>query len=292
MIPAKVDVFFAFFSYAGNGGIACEHPSIRNWWGQTLLKIKSDERIGDIFSKEYTDTPITMTRNAAVRDARRAKADFLIMVDSDQDLDAEYLNGDPFARPFWDTSFAFAYQRRQMDMVTVVGAPYCGPPPVENVYVFRWATQQSDHPNADVKIEAYAREEAALMGGISEVAALPTGLILFDMKAFELVKPPYFYYEYTDIEETEKASTEDVTATRDISLAGQARFGYSPVYCNWDAWAGHWKPKNVRKPRLITIDQVGEKYRQAVLRGRSSREQMVIVDAFRPSLTTPSCNGG
>ena len=271
------DLFFAFFSYAGNGGVACAHPSLRAWFSRTLLSAKGDPRVGAITDQDLTDTPITMTRNAAVRAARRAGADFLVMIDSDQHPDL-YL-GDPAARPFFESSFDFAAKRKELGLVTVVGAPYCGPPPAENVYVFRWATWESDQPNPDMRLEQYGREEAARMAGIHPAAALPTGLVLFDLAAFDLVRPPYFYYEYTDEEECEKASTEDVTATRDICLAGQERLGYSPVFCNWDAWAGHYKPKCVGKPRVITSEQVNDKYRHAVLAGKPAAERLVRVEA-------------
>lgn len=277
MTPSTASVFFAFFPYGGNGATSAEHPCLRAWFANTLLKCKRDPRIGNVFMEDLSDTPITMTRNRAVAQAKKVGADFLVMCDSDQYPDYELGLGDPHARPFWDTSFDFAYERKRRGLATVVGAPYCGPPPRENVYVFRWAAWQSEHPNVDFRLESYAREEAAGLAGIHPAAALPTGLILFDLAVFDLVKPPYFYYEYTDETESEKASTEDVTATRDLSLAGQELWGYSPIFCNWDAWAGHHKPKCVGKPRLVSADNVNEKYRDAVLQNRKAREHLHFV---------------
>jgi hypothetical protein len=277
MKTPQVDILFAFFPYGGNGGISSEHPSIRRWFADTLAKCKLDPRIGKVHAMDFCDTPITMTRNAAVQAAKRLGCDFLVMTDSDQWPDV-HLGQDHTARPWWDTSFEFAYQRLVQGKLTVVGAPYCGPPPVENVYVFRWANYQSDHPGVDHRLEAFTREEAAQRAGIEEVAALPTGLILFDLRCFEMVGPPYFYYEYRDAYEAEKVSTEDVTATRDIALFGQDKFGYSPIHCNWDAWAGHMKPKCVGKPQVLTIEAIGDKYRRAMEKPAHEGERMMELD--------------
>lgn len=283
MQPAKINVAFSFFPYGGNGGTSQETPAIRNWFARTYLAAKSDPRVGEIFNRDYSDTPITMTRNAAVYDAKMAGADILVMCDSDQHPDV-MLGSEPGAVRFWDSSFDFYYKRRMLGKYTVIGAPYCGPPPYENVYVFRWASWETGTPQPNCRIEQYCREEAAARSGFEEVAALPTGLILFDLRCFALlgdelglIQPPWFQYEYADKYQMKKDSTEDVTATRDISMSCQTRLGYNPMFCNWDSWAGHYKPKCVIKPCVIKVDAVGEKYRHAVLLGQKAMERMVQV---------------
>jgi hypothetical protein len=47
--------------------------------------------------------------------------------------------------------------------------------------------------------------------------------------------------------------------TRDLSLVGTQKLGYNPVYCNWDAWAGHWKPKCVGKPQVVAAKDISNK---------------------------------
>jgi hypothetical protein len=47
--------------------------------------------------------------------------------------------------------------------------------------------------------------------------------------------------------------------TRDLSLVGTQRLGYNPVYCNWDSWAGHWKPKCVGKPQVVPASGISHK---------------------------------
>ncbi len=102
-------------------------------------------------------------------------------------------------------------------------------------------------------------------------------------RLFELTEPktkhdyPWFYYEYTDKFQHTKCSTEDVTASRDMSLAGCRQLGYNPVFVNWDAWAGHIKQKTVGKPQLVTPDHVSQKLHEAVEPGRLPSDTKRIV---------------
>lgn len=269
MQPRKLDVAFVSFGYGGNGGIKAQHPDVSRWLITTIQQAKADPRVGETYYWDAADTPITMCRNRAVCDARKVGADVLIMVDSDQSPDM-YLGKDPYAEPFFQVAFDAIYDHYDRGPL-VIGAPYVGPPHDEIVYVFHWTQLESDTPNDRMRIEAYSRDEALKMAGIQEAAALPTGLIMCDMRAFELTEPkdkddkPWFYYEYTDKFEQQKASTEDVTATRDISIVGQVTLGYNPIRCAWSSWIGHWKPKCCGKPVQCTVETVGEKFRHAVL---------------------------
>lgn len=262
----KFNVGICTFSYGGNGGISSEVPDIREWMVPLVANASNDDRIGSIRVWNLADTPITMTRNRAVLQAREHGVDVLLMVDSD--MKPDMLVGQEGAQPFFTSSFDFLVNHYAKGPC-VIGAPYCGPPPVECVYVFRWQSMQSMHPNPDFQLEMYDRHTAVKLAGIQECAALPTGLIMYDMRAFELTEPktdedkPWFYYEYKDRFQAEKASTEDVTMTRDLSLVGTQKLGYNPVYCNWDAWAGHWKPKCVGKPQFIEAAHVAQKMRQS-----------------------------
>ncbi len=280
MFKRKLSLFIATFSYGGNGGLATTSPKVCQWITHTLKGM--DDRIGERVWRDFVDTPIPMLRNAAVLAAREWGADLMLMVDSDTHPDVE-LAEDSEAKPFWDTSLDFIYDNYDKGP-HVVAAPYCGPPPLENVYVFTWANMQSDHPNADFTLRQFAREEAQCRAGIEDVAALPTGLILYDMRAFDLTEPkengdrPWFYYEYKDLLEAEKCSTEDVTATRDMALVGCQKLGYNPINVNWDAWAGHIKQKVVRKPRIVTSDMVAGQFARAVVEGREGGRKHMIVD--------------
>jgi hypothetical protein len=253
-----------FARFPGN---QVEHPATTDWLVETVLKAKADLRIRDVFHWRISDTPITMGRNLALEHAKKVGADWVLMVDADMHPDL-YLGRDPRAVPFWDAAVDFLAQHNGPAML---GAPYCGPPPHENVYVFQWAKAQSDHPNTDLRLEQVSREEAAARGGIEEVGALPTGLVLLDMRALERLQPPYFDYEWQDATQSQKASTEDVVFTRNLSLAGV------PLYCLWDSWAGHYKLKCVGKPVPLSVDAVRQQLREAVLRNQPVAERRVIV---------------
>lgn len=269
----KFVVGFCTFSYGGNGGISSEVPDVREWLTPLVAELSRDQRIADLRIWNLSDTPITMTRNKSVLMAREYGVDVLVMIDSD--MKPDLYAGAPDAKPFFQSSFDFLVDHYAKGPV-VIGAPYCGPPPHENVYVFRWQNQQSENPNPDYQLEMYDRHTAARMAGIQECAALPTGLIMYDMRAFAVTEPktrednPWFYYEWPDKYCAHKASTEDVTMTRDLSLAGAQRLGYNPVFCNWDAWAGHWKPKCVGKPICISAKDVSSKMKQTLEIGHDS----------------------
>lgn len=262
----KFNVGLCTFSYGGNGGISSEVPDIREWMTPLVSELSRDERIDNIRIWNLADTPITMTRNRCVLMAREFGVDCLVMIDSDMKPDL-LLGQDDSAKPFFQSSFDF-FVNHYSKGPCVIGAPYCGPPPAECVYVFEWRNMQSHNANPDFQLKMYERSQSVRMSGIQECAALPTGLIMYDMRAFELTEPkteadkPWFYYEWPDKYAAEKSSTEDVTMTRDLSLVGTQKLGYNPVYCNWDAWAGHWKPKCVGKPQFIEAKAVSEKLKE------------------------------
>ena len=283
----KFNVGLVTFSYGGNGGISSEVPDIREWMVPLVSELSRDDRVDQIRIWNLADTPITMTRNRAVLQAREFGVDVLVMIDSDMKPD---LGG---SKPFFTSSFDFLVDHYHKGPV-IIGAPYCGPPPNECVYVFRWQNQQSLNPNPDFQLEMYDRHTAVKLAGIQECAALPTGLIMYDMRVFELTEPkqegdkPWFYYEHPDLYQSQKASTEDVTMTRDVSLVGTQKLGYNPVFCNWDAWAGHWKPKCVGKPIFIDAKGVSDKMKSCWEAGVDNEVKLIdfrspIADKIQPS---------
>jgi len=225
------------------GGTTSMHTS--PWLLETFGKMLEDPKIGkgNVLVWQIADTPITMGRNRCLVAAEKHDCDFVLMLDNDMFFDLPYKD----SVPFWDAAWPFALEHHGP---CVIGAPYCGPPPNENVYVFRFENTQSDDPNPNFKLYPYARNEATMMHGIKRCAALPTGLMLIDMRAVKRLPHPRFYYEWTDEAHTDKASTEDVTFSRDLTYAGV------PLYCAWDSWAGHIKPKMVGRPQAIPDDNV------------------------------------
>jgi predicted O-methyltransferase YrrM len=302
----KLSVAIAHFPYGGNGATSSEHPDLRHWEVETALKMRDDDRIESFTSRDFSDTPITMTRNRAMRKAKEAGIDLLLMVDSDQSPDKH--RGDAWFKPFWDVAFNFLYENYHQGP-RLIFAPYCGPPDEttgENVYVFQWATNGARGQETQFSLEPYTREQAAILTGIQEAAAGPTGMLLMDTRLLDLIQPSglpkrhvlerlqsgemtvdealwalkdgYCHYEWTNSYAEEKASTEDVTLTRDISMAGIVKLGYNPVFCAWDSWIGHHKPWNVGKPRIYSADRVAETLRRAVLQGHRDNEVIVSMD--------------
>lgn len=311
-MQVKVDVLIAQFAYAGNGGVAAILPELGTWLASLTQTLNKDERIGRVAVKRYGDIPLTMERNRVVRDAIEGKFDIIVMLDSDNVPDL-YLGKKPWAKAFWDSSFEFAFERLLRGVPSVVAAPYCGPPPhpvnggEENVYVFYSQANRTDSGQPFHRFEAYSREHASQMRGIQEMAAGPTGCILYTTSAFELMEfdrrpiaqiladfkaggltaeqcqrriqaQSYFFYEFTDQWQTRKASTEDVTNTREIAMAGQLKYGEPVAFCNWDAWAGHMKPHCVGMPEPIRMEQVSAVYQEAVLKGVKADESFGEVD--------------
>jgi hypothetical protein len=225
------------------GGVTSSHTG--SYVTSIHCAMRDDPRIGkaNIWHWQIADTPITMGRNRCLKVAQEQGWDYVLMLDSDMMFDMPY----PGAKPFWETAWEFALAH---DGPCVVAAPYVGPPPLEVVYVFRWVNQQNDDPNPNFLLKAYDRHEAVGMTGVQRAGALPTGLMLIDMRAIAKLAKPYFYYEWTDDSQSEKASTEDVTFSRDLANAGV------PLYCAWDSWAGHLKQKVCGKPQAIPADLV------------------------------------
>jgi hypothetical protein len=255
----------ATFPYGGSIGYKASE-----WLNQLFVTLKKDSRIDRLVSVSINDTPITMSRNRVMKAALDQNIDWVLMLDSDMDPDL-YLGRMPGVKPFWESSWEFCLSHPGP---LCIAAPYCGPPPVENVYVFKWVRLQSDHPNVDLKLEQYTREEAAFLGGIQQAAALPTGVFLIRTDCLRQpgVKPPWFDYEWGDPPfNTKKDTTEDVFFTRNLDIAGV------PCFCNWDAWAGHVKYKSVGKPVLLTSDNVREQFRDALRRGPLRREEVLEV---------------
>lgn len=277
MSDRTLKVGFAFFPYGGNGGISNEAKEIRSWIVGTVVRAKSDPRISGIVHEDFSDTPITETRNRAVLWARKNAVDVLVMVDSD--MYPDYLLGRPGTKPFFESSFDFLYDRWD-EGPHAVCAPYCGPPPEEPVYVFQWVRGTRATASDTYSSELIPRTQAALLTGICPVAGAPTGLMMFDMRCFDLTDPVakktghgWFYYEYPDAYQAQKMSTEDWTATRDMSLVGHIELGRDVIFCNWDAWAGHWKPWLVGKPEPLFASDVAGLMKQAVLGGHDANQK-------------------
>lgn len=261
-----------------------EHPDSAGYVMELMGNLAHDERLDTVHLWHISDTPITMGRNRCVKEALARGIDYLLMIDSDMSPDCE-----PGAPQFWGTAWEFMIERRKKEEESggyisdgnrgfcqqskdehlskfapaTVAAPYCGPPPHEQVYVLEWDGMASGDADQQFRLKMIDRDFAARKRGISEVATLPTGLILYDMRVFQKLPVPWFRYEWTDEYETHKATTEDIYQTRNASLMGM------PQFCAWDCWAGHVKSKTVSKPRPLTVRSMRHEFAEAVIRERN-----------------------
>ena len=262
-----------------------EHPASAGYVMGLMETLHNDDRVDLIRPFRLSDTPITMSRNRCVREALENDIDYVLMIDSDMSPDCE-----PGAPPFWETAWNFMMERRANEEAlaerliedkdfdprvaisqsiakypaATIAAPYCGPPPHECVYVFRWESLSTGDAEPSFRLTMFDRDDAARKTGIEEVAALPTGLILYDTRVFRRLPVPWFDYEWKDSYRSEKASTEDVYQTRNASIMG------FPQYVAWDCWAGHVKQKIVTKPQPLTIKRMQKVYADAILRTQST----------------------
>jgi len=294
MQDRKFRVLTTFFPYGGNGAAPSEHPAIRNWYAKAAVSMSKNPLVQDFGTADFADTPITMTRNQAVLQARKDNADILIMVDSDMVpdlyLDKRYGRteshvSDP--KPFIDVALETIAKNYERGPV-VIAAPYCGPPPYEAPYVFTWDAYPNDAADPNIQLRMFTRKEAAAATGISEAAALPTGLIAYDMRVFKHAEPKpgdrgWFYYEFTDHYHAGKGGTEDVMCTRDLSMAVQRDLGYNPLLVAWDCWAGHVKPWTVGKPKPVCIGQIEPRFRRAVEEGIQADERVLDIGGDQPT---------
>ncbi|HUU84207.1 MAG TPA: hypothetical protein VM243_11955 [Phycisphaerae bacterium] len=292
----KFNVLIARMSYGWQ-----ENPDVTDWIVRSILKAKDDPRIGRCVTKAFDNTPTTLARHEAVMHARRPDldADLLWMIDAD--MHPDHCPAEPGAVDTWSAFMEFAYEHYQRGPF-VIAAPYCGRSRSaygisENVYVFRWRGTETGSPHQRFELAQFNREEAAERGGIERVAALPTGLVLYDMRCFgdlpgpqyrkrwapggpnlpipgrswQPQEPPWFYYQYDDPYEAWKIGTEDACNTRDLSALGV------PQYIHWGAWAGHYKQKCVSKPVIVTSDYANDRLLRAALMGRASNERLVMI---------------
>lgn len=236
-MKTKLNVLFARFPYG-----MIEHPGGTDWLIGTLDIVRQNPLIGMIKTKWSSGTPITMLRNKMVKNAIDEDIDILVMLDND--MIPHY--------DFFINAFKFFYHRYD-DAPSVIASPYCGAPPYENVFAFRWEEYSGDNPENSHKLLGINRNEVSQLTGIQPMAAVATGCVFIDMRIFTGFRGiklplPWFYYEYTDAYCQDVKSTEDITWSRNIGALYKAALGLDALFIDWDSWATHCKRKNVEKP--------------------------------------------
>lgn len=261
-LPAKVTILIARLSYSGY-----ERVEIGTWLAQTALMLDKHPRVENVFHKLQMGYPTSRVRNEVLKICREKRIHFAVMVDDDMVPDVhspgrsvgyDHLPMMSDQTNFLPAALDFALEHPGP---CVVGAPYCAGPPEERVLVSRFREKQSDCPNGPVgglALECFSRDDAATRTGIEMVSALPTGLMLIDMRCLDVLGAPWFDYEYKDIHRTELASTEDTVFSRNLFYLGV------PQYVAWQSWAAHIKVKPVGRPRKYPLAAVPEQVRTAM----------------------------
>lgn len=246
----KWKIMLARFPYGGT-----ERTEIVDWTASAAVWAARQADIdGGLKVWRISDTPVTMCRNMAVKVAQESGADILVMIDNDMAPDIDRTH------PFLPSAFNFIKSRWNM-APTIIGAPYCMSAPSYAPVMGTWRTHCE---GAELRAAIYNREEAAAFTGIQPCSLQGTGLMAIDMRIFngfevngEVVKlpPPYFYYQYKDVTNTEKSATEDMVFSANATLLF-AKHGLEIGFVDWDSWSYHVKTEFIGKPKQMTVFQV------------------------------------
>lgn len=247
-LPDKVKLLVHAFTYTKQ--IGADAFSYCCGLGPTLA---NHERISDVRISYSHGYPTDKCRNGVVKEARQHGHDFVLMLDDDQcpDIGLSECRERTDIVPFMPSAIDFALAH---DGPCLVGAPYCGSPPLQQVMVMKNREYIPGlRDGMGLKIDKYSRDEAAWMTGIQRVAGLPTGCLLVDLRVLDVLPPPWFCYEFEDAPfNTSLASTEDIVFTRNLDWLGVKQ------YAHWSSWAGHDKRFRTGIPPTAPVHDIPE----------------------------------
>lgn len=241
-LPERVRLVVCVFTYN-----AFCHADVLRWVSSIPARLGQHPRVSDVAVRVSDGYPTDRCRNAQLKAAADDGYHYALFLDDDMKPDCHA--NEPGAVPFLPSALDFALSQPGPCMV---GAPYTGGPPAQEVMVMRYRQRFADLPDAmGLALDKIPREEAATAAGFEEVAALPTGGLLIDTRVTRFMTPPWFYYEYDDEpHRTRLASTEDITFTRDAQALGVK------LFVAWSSWFGHHKRYLCTKPRLSPVQSV------------------------------------
>ena len=189
---------------------------------QSLSDPELSPLIDDVLHVPIQKFPTDTARNTLVKAAQEKRADFLFTMDVD---------GAPKVGTF---KALFNFLRVQ-PMPSVAGAPYISGD--NSVQVFEFTTKQVHNGSLETwALTRVDKNRASLLQGtgFGRVASIGTHCVMYDMRVFDKIKPPYFQYGY-DEDHTAVVETEDCWAARTLFHAGV------PIWCAWDYPARHFK---------------------------------------------------
>ncbi len=270
-LPPKINLYIARLTYNN-----FERVEVGSWLVRVSEKLLSHPRVDTVFQDVLHGYPTPLVRNKALTHAQKCGAHFCVMIDADMSPDVHcadravgFVNQPVMSDqiPFLPSALDFALAHPGP---CVVGAPYCAGPPEARVLVSRFREIDPTDPNAPTggcKLEGFGRDEAAERTGFEMVSALPTGLILIDMRCLSVLAPPWFDYEYGDPQHTQLASTEDTVFSRNLAYMNV------PQYVSWSSWAAHIKDAVVGRPRRYPLGAVPHAVQQSY-RNQTERDRL------------------
>lgn len=230
----RAKILLARLAYGGS-----HRAELGTWTALAANWAATSPLVDDCLHCAIDQASAPVARNQVVSLAREHGCDVIVSIDADTLPHRHFM------------AFAIDFLIRHKSGPCVMTAPYVCGGEHEQVQVFRWASRRTDCPNEFQRLEFFAREEAAYKTGVEQVAAVGTGCFACHSEVFDLIKPPYFDYEYESPLRDRIVCTEDIHGFRDLSAAGV------PIYVSWDHWVeAHFKTKAYQKPKVMSVEDV------------------------------------
>lgn len=222
-------------------GHGFEHPSCGSYIAQLSVTLGNLGWFDGVEWPTTNQARILDGRNTLVDMSRKRGATHLLFIDPDMEPDVE-VGFDAQAMPFFQTSWQFLNQLENGEVdgmpkgsLGVIAAPALSGPPEFKCNVLL--------PGEDGKHRRVTREESwERRASIERCTCIGTGLMLIPMKVFDVLEHPFFDDVYDDPEKKNVYSSQDSTFCIKCNRAGVS------VWCNWYAWARHWKTCPVDRP--------------------------------------------
>jgi hypothetical protein len=232
-----VDIFLARFP--GPSGI--EYRESVDYCMRLQAAAYKDPRVGIFQFDSEPHLQIDVARNAAVEKAKTAGADLLIMIDNDMQPDhvAPHIAS---KRQFFPDLLDLLETKWTRDSLNpmIVGVPYRTGAPFYLPLGYYLQPGNDEYGDPVHDLAEIPEDSAMIMRGIQLAPAVAAGLLAITMDVFSFLHLPYFELK-TNESRTKLRNTEDLTFCGDAFASG------IKCYCNWDAWAVHWKRSPIGK---------------------------------------------
>lgn len=215
-----------------------EHFQVGTWLMMTGLSLRTDPRIGNVWTHVDTRYRIHNSRNWCARWALEKGVDYLCFIDGDMHADFRLHNpllpdkdqpdARQWARPFLQSSLEFMLQSD----AGVIGAPAVSGPPDNKINTFIIDKYDDGSFSAPRRMQPADIQQTRPC--FLPVVAIGTGLMLIDMDVFRKVPEPWF----EDVEDDKKY---EVERSQDCNFCFKCNEIDIAVYANLFAPARHIK---------------------------------------------------